>query len=123
MVLADLVIALLFPEKIISGVIDKALAEVEEAYRVILQEGGGWSHNDDNKRKAAVLDWHNRNQARLSYLKKSHLEDSTLYDYGGRQEKRNFFNCLLSTIIKEVTHKKLTSRKVMGLLKGKTSRS
>ncbi len=123
MVLADLVIALLFPEKIISGVICKAVEEIKEVYQVILQKGGGWSSKSDpDKRKTAALEWCDRHKGRLSYIKKSHLEDPALYYYGGRQEKRNFFNRLLLTIIKEVTHKKLTSQKIMDLLKGNISK-
>ena len=118
MVLADLVVTLLFPEKIIASVVDKAVDEIEEVWRAILQEGGGWSSKSDNdKRRTAALDYHNRHKNRLSYIKKSHLEDQTLYNVGGRQEKRNFFHRLLKIIIKEVTNIKLTSIEVQDLLK------
>jgi hypothetical protein len=115
MVLADIVVAFLFPEKIIKVLIDNTMGEIEEAYRVILQEGGGWSSvskSSQDQRKTTLLEWYQRNQARLSYLKESYLEDVRLYDCRGGQEKRDFRDILLIQIIKDVIKQKLTFAKV-----------
>lgn len=115
MVLADLVIALRFPQKIIPGIIHKAIVEVEEAYKVILQKGGGWaSRSQDNpeKRKTAVLQWFRKNQARLSYLKEPYLEDLNLYVPRSGQEKRDFRAQLLVKIIEETTKQELPPTKI-----------
>lgn len=121
MVLADIVVALLFSEKIIPGIIDTAVDEIEEAYRVILQKGSGWSSDRSkstpDKRKTAVLEWYRRNQARLSYLKETYLQDSALYEDRGGQEKRNFKARLLIKIIKHVVKEELTFQKVGDHLK------
>ncbi|MCK9375754.1 MAG: hypothetical protein M0P73_06360 [Syntrophobacterales bacterium] len=114
-VLADLVVALLFPETIITGLINNAMGEIEEAYRVILQEGGGWSSvgkGSRDQRKMALLEWYQRNQTRLSYLKKSYLEDDRLYEGRGGQEKRDFRDILLIQLIKHVVKQELTFAKV-----------
>lgn len=125
MILADLTIALLHPEKIIPGLIKKAIDEIDEAYRVILEKGGGWSSNASkstpDKRQLAVLDWYRRNQAKLSYLKKSYLEDNNLYEDRGGQEKRQFKTILLIKIVKQVTKNKLTFSKVKDHLENITN--
>jgi hypothetical protein len=118
MVLADMVAALIFPETFIPGIIDKAKVEIEEAYRAIMEEGGGWSDvhkSSRDKRKKALLEWYQRNQARLSYLKESYLEDGRLYEGRGGQEKRDFRDILLIKVIKHVVKQELTFAKVRNL--------
>lgn len=116
--LADLVISLLFPERKIDPIIWEALPEIEEAYNVILQSGGGWSYkNKPEKRKTAVLEWYRRNQARLSYLKEIYLEDPALYEDRGGQEKRNFITRLVIKIVKDKGNQELTFQKVEAHLK------
>lgn len=56
--------------------------------------------------------WFDQHKARLSYLKKSHLEDPTLYDDGCGQEKRNFISHLLLKITKQKVDPKVTFRKI-----------
>jgi hypothetical protein len=117
--LADLVISLLFPERKIDPIIWEALPEIEEAYSVILQSGGGWSSYESNpeKRKTAVLEWYRRDQARLSYLEEIYLDDPALYEGGGGQEKRNFITRLLIKIVKDKGNQELTFQKVEAHLK------
>jgi hypothetical protein len=113
--LADLVIGLMFPEKKIELIISKALSEIKKAYNVILQIGGGWSSPADKsqeKRKSAVLEWYQRNQASLSYLKEIYLDDPALYEDGGGQEKRNFIVRLMIKIVKDQAEQELTFQKV-----------
>jgi hypothetical protein len=117
--LADLVISLLYPEKI-DPIIWEALPEIEKAYDVIMESGGGWASPSDKsqeRRKTAVLDWCRHNQARLSYLNKEYLEDPVLYQDGGGQEKRNFIVRLMIKIIRDKASKKLTFQKVDAHLK------
>ena len=64
-----------------------------------------------------MVAWYRNNQPRLSYLKMSYLEDPTLYNDGGGQEKRNFKNHLLLKIIKQKVTKEMTFRKVHDQLK------
>jgi hypothetical protein len=115
-VLADLVVALLFPETIISGLIDNAMGEIGEAYQIMKSMGGGWSSNTSKstpeKRKTAVLEWYRLNQTRLSYLNKTYLKDSGLYKDRGGQEKRDFQVRLLKKIIQQVVKRELTFNKV-----------
>jgi hypothetical protein len=103
---AGQIFAWLFPEKEIDFVIARALPEIEEAYKVIKKKGGGWvSHTDRgvNKRKKAVLDWHQYSQNRLAYIKNTYLQDPRLFNPGGvgSQTKRNFIGRLLIKIIKD----------------------
>jgi len=115
-VLADLLIAFLNPEKIIPGLIDKALVEIGEAYHVIMQEGGGWSSDPNKsshqKRKKAVLEWYQRNQSRLLFLQEPYLKDERLYEDRGGQEKRDFRDILLTYIINHTVKQKLTFHKI-----------
>lgn len=125
MVLADMLVALIFPETFIPGIIDKAKVEIEEAYRAIMEEGGGWSDvhkSSRDKRKKALLEWYQRNQARLTYLRKFYLNDERLYEGRGGQEKRDFRNILLIQIIQDLIKQKLTFSNVNGYLeRGKKS--
>jgi hypothetical protein len=100
--------------KMVNSTVSKALPEIKEAYNVILKDGGGWSYRrgGPSQRQTAVLAWFNRNKDRLSYLKKSYLEDPTLYNDGGGQEKRNFTIRLLMLIIKQNITQKITSQKI-----------
>ena len=85
LILADMVATLMDDPKIgIDLIISKASPEIGEAYQVVLQEGGGWSSRKGgpDQRRAAVLAWFNRNEARLSFLKKSYLKDPALYNDG-----------------------------------------
>jgi hypothetical protein len=119
MVLADIVVALLSPETFIPGIMDKAKVEIEEAYRAIMEEGGGWSDfrkSSRDKRKKALLEWYQRNQARLTYLRKFYLDDERLYECRGGQEKRDFRNILLIQIIKNLLNQKLTFSNVNAYL-------
>jgi hypothetical protein len=98
----------------------EALPEIEKAYDVILESGGGWASPSDKSqkmRKTAVLDWYQHSQARLSYLNKEYLEDPALYQDGGGQEKRNFIARLLIKIIGDKASKELTFRKIDAHLK------
>ena len=82
---------------------------------MILRSGGGWSSPADKsqeKRKSAVLDWYQRNQASLSYLKEIYLDDPSLYEDGGGQEKRNFITRLMIKIVKDQADHELTFQKV-----------
>jgi len=117
-VLADLVVALINPEKLLPGLINKACGEIAEAYQVILHEGGGWSFSGTNpeKRKSAVLAWYQRNRPRLSYLQESFLQDIALYEDRGGQEKRDFRARLLSKIIEYTTSQELTLSEIKNLL-------
>lgn len=119
--LADLVISLLYPGKKIDLIIDEALPEIEKAYDVMKRLGGGWSSNTHKSnlkmRKTAVLDWYRSNTARLSYLKLKYLDDPTLYEDGGGQERRNFITRLLLKIVKDKTNKELNFKKVDAHLK------
>ncbi len=116
--LAYLVISLVFPEKRLDLIIYEALPEIEEAYNVVMKKGGGWSHkNNPDKRKTAVLEWHRRNEARLTYLKEIYLQDSDLYEDRGGQERRDFRARLLIKIVKDVAKKELTFQKVNDHLK------
>ncbi len=118
MVLADMVVALLIPEPLISDLIGNARGEVEEAYHVILEKGGGWASKiKPDQRKAAVGEWYTQNRTRLSYLEESYLQDSALYEDRGGQEKRQFISLLLKKIIKKITKKELTFAKVKAHLK------
>lgn len=113
--LADLVIALMFPEKKIEPIISRALSEIKKAYNVILESGGGWSSPADKsqeKRKSAVLDWYQRNQASLSCLKAIYLDDPALYEDGGGQEKRNFITRLMIKIVKDKADDELTFQNI-----------
>jgi len=104
--LAGMIFALLFPEKEIDFLITKALPEIEEAYKVILNKGGGWVSFLDrgaDKRKRVVLDWYQRNRVRLFYLKETYLQDPKLYEDRGGQEKRDFRARLLIKIVNDVT--------------------
>ena len=125
MVLADIVVALISPETFIPGIIDKAKVEIEEAYRAIMEEGGGWSDvhkSSRDKRKKALLEWYQRNQARLTYLRKFYLNDERLYEGRGGQEKRDFRNILLIQIIQDLLKQKLTFSNVNAYLeRGKKS--
>lgn len=118
--LADMVIALVFPGKKIDLIISKSLPEIKKAYNVILRSGGGWSSPADKsqeKRKSAVLEWYRHNQARLSYLKEIYLQDPVLYEDGGGQEKRNFIGRLVKKIVEDLSDQKLTFPKVNGHFK------
>jgi hypothetical protein len=116
--LADMVIALVYPDKKFDLTIWLALPQIERAYNVVLRSGGGWSSNSNpDKRKTAVLEWYRRNQARLSYLKESYLHDTNLYNPGGGQEKRNFIVRLMIKIVEDKTSMELTFQKVADLLK------
>jgi hypothetical protein len=116
--LADLVISLLYPGKKIDLIIDEALPEIEKAYNVVLRRGGGWSfESNPDKRKTAVLEWYQRSQPRLSYLKEAYLQDLALYEDGGGQEKRNFITRLLLKIVKDKANKELNFQKVDAHLK------
>lgn len=119
-VLADIVVALLFPEKIIKCFFADALAGVDEAYSVIKQDGGGWSSDENKsnpeKRKTTMLAWYKHNQPRLFYLRETYLQDLSLYFEGGGQERRNFRNRLLTKIIEHTTKQKLTVVNVKSLL-------
>ena len=117
-VLADLVVALINPEKLLPGLINKACGEIAEAYQVILHEGGGWSFSGTNpeKRKSAVFAWYQRNRPRLSYLQESFLQDIALYEDRGGQEKRDFRARLLSKIIEYTTSQELTLSEIKNLL-------
>ncbi|MGQ9688324.1 MAG: hypothetical protein ACUVXF_05990 [Desulfobaccales bacterium] len=117
--LADLVISLMFPEKKIDPIIWQALPEIEKAYEVILQRGGGWSSYKSNpdKRKEAVLEWYRGNQARLDFLKEKYLQDPALYAEGGGAEKRNFIVGLVIKIVKDTASKELTFQRVKAHLK------
>ena len=119
MVLADLLMVFLFPKKTIPGLIEKAGVEIEEAYRVIMQDGGGWSSAGSNpeKRKTAVLEWYLNNPAQFSYLKETYLQDLSLYYDGGGQEKRNFHNRLIIKIVENLVKQRLTFQKVDAHLK------
>jgi hypothetical protein len=112
--LADLVIFLTFPEIGLNYIIYMAQAEIEKVYKVVMKEGGGWSayKSTPDKRKGAVLEWHRRNEARLTYLKEAHLQDEVLYEDRSGQEKREFRTSLLIKIVKDVTNKELTFRNV-----------
>ena len=113
LVLADMVVALLSPQPLISGTINNALAEIEEAYHVILERGGGWASKiKPDQRKAAVCEWYRQNRTRLSYLEESYLQDSALYEDRGGQEKRQFRSLLLIKIIKQIANRELTFAKV-----------
>ncbi len=96
------------------SIISKALPEVNRAYDVIMRDGGGWSalKGDPDKRQAAVLAWFDQHKARLYFLRKSHLEDPTLYNDGGGQEKRIFTSRLLLKIVKSKVTKELTFQKI-----------
>jgi hypothetical protein len=120
--LAGMIFALLFPEKEIDFIITKALPEIEEAYKVILENGGGWALRTDrgaDRRMKAVLDWHRSSQDRLSYLKSTYLQSTNLYNPGGpgSQTKRNFIGQLLIDIVKDVVGIKITFQQVNGHLK------
>ncbi|MBM4274493.1 MAG: hypothetical protein FJ134_08550 [Deltaproteobacteria bacterium] len=115
--LAGMIFALLFPEKEIDFIISRALPEIEEAYKVILNKGGGWSSHTDrgaDKRMKSVLDWYRHSQDRLSYLKTKYLQQTNLYNPGGigSQTKRNFVGQLLIEIIKDVVGIKITFQQV-----------
>ncbi len=116
--LADMVIALVFPDKKFDLSIWLALPQIERAYNVVLRSGGGWSSKSNpDKRKTAVLEWYRRNQARLSHLKETYLEDLALYGDGGGQEKRNFITRLMIKIVKDESSMELSFQKVTALLK------
>ena len=82
--IADFLTFITFDEKttskMVTDTISKAMPEVEEAYRVTLQDGGGWSSHvgTPSQRQTAVLAWFKQSKNRLSYLKKLHLEDPSL---------------------------------------------
>jgi hypothetical protein len=120
-ILADMVMALLSPEITIPGIINKAMVEIKQAYRVILQEGGGWSSvpskSSREKRKNALLEWYQRNQVRLLYLRESYLKDERLYEGRGGQEKRDFQDILLIQIIKHLVKQKIASVKIRDFIK------
>jgi hypothetical protein len=105
--------------KIVNTTITKALPEVEEAYKVAKQSAGGWSvrAGEPSTRQMAVLEWFTENKNRISYIKKSHLEDTSLYDDGGGQEKRNFIVRLLLLILKQKVALKITFQEVQKSLK------
>lgn len=116
---ADLLAFMVFNEettlKLVADIISKSLPEIEEAYNVILRDGGGWSgpKGDPDKRQAAVLAWFDQHKARLSFLKRSYLEDPTLYNDGAGQEKRNFITRLLMFLLLEkMDRDKITFQKV-----------
>jgi len=112
--LANLVVSLVFPGKRLNHIIYKALAEIGKVYKVVMARGGGWSSYKSNpdKRKGAVLEWYRRNEARLTYLKEAHLQDSYLYEGRLGQESRDFRARLLIKIVKDVDKEELTFQKV-----------
>ncbi|MCX5888497.1 MAG: hypothetical protein NTY36_03490 [Deltaproteobacteria bacterium] len=118
--LSDMVIDFTFPkvERKIETIIWKALGEIRKAYAVISQKGGGpgWSSDPNkdtpNKRQMAVLEWYRHNQARLTYLKEAHLQDTNLYNPGSGQQKRNFVARLIIKIVQDETNENLTFQKV-----------
>ena len=120
MALADLVFVMTSPEDVLPGLIDNANVEIEEAYGVLMQEGGGWpsdaSKSNPKKRKEAVLTWHKREQGRLLYLREPYLTDERLYEGRGGQEKRDFRDILLIQIIHNIVKQKLTFRNVRSLI-------
>lgn len=118
--LADMVVTLLDdPKNRIEPIISGALPEIDEAYNAVLQEGGGWSarKGGPERRQAAVLAWFDRNEARLSHLKKPHLEDPNLYNDGGGQEKRNFRIRLIGKVVEETAHQRITSQEIIDTLR------
>ena len=48
-----------------------------------------------------MLAWFGQNDARLTFIKKSYLEDPTIYNDGGGQEKQNFRVRLIVKIVDE----------------------
>lgn len=106
------------PQNRIDAIISKAILEIDEAYNVIKQDGGGWSSRKGgpDQRQTAVLAWLSQNEARLTYLKKSYLEDPALYNDGGGQQKRNFRNRLIKKVVKENSHQKITSQEIIDYL-------
>jgi hypothetical protein len=120
MILADMVVTLTDdPKNRIEPIISGALSEIDEAYDIVLQDGGGWSarKGGPERRQAAVLEWFDRNEARLSCLKKSHLEEPNLYNPGGGQEKRNFRIRLIMKIVEETAHQRITSKEAIDYLR------
>jgi len=121
MILAEIAACVLYwDETMIDSTIKGALPEIDEAYNVVLIEGGGWSSYGGDRpaqRKAAVLNWFKSHQSELSYLKKSYLNDSGLYEDGGGQEKRNFYIRLLLKIINDEGYNKLTFKQILSRLK------
>jgi hypothetical protein len=115
--LADLVVVLLFPQKRLDLIIAKSFPEIEEAYNVILKEGGGWSSYADKsnpeKRKTTVMSWYKVYKSRLMYLNEKNLNNPILYNPVVTQEKRDFYVRLLSEIIMDVGSKELTLRKLI----------
>jgi hypothetical protein len=118
-VLADIVVNLIYPGEVLPAIISQAAGEIDEAYRVIMQEGGGWSRQTSNpdKRKAAVLDWYQRNHHRLLYLREPYLQDPALYEDRGGQEKRDFESRLLAKVVATLTRKRLPFSKIQTHLK------
>ena len=104
----------------IDPIISKALPEIDEAYTVVKERGGGWSSrkSDTEQRRAAVLAWFEQSESRLSVLKKSYLEDQALYDnFGSGQEKRDFYIHLIKKIVEESAHQKATFREIESCLR------
>jgi hypothetical protein len=99
--------------------ISDALPEIDEAYNVVKQDGGGWSDRPggDIQRQTAVLAWFDENKARLTCLKKSYLKDLALYNFGSGQEKRNFYTRLIGKIVEETAHQKITSQEIIDCLR------
>jgi hypothetical protein len=115
---ADIIVYMIFEKKINSKMTDdlisKAMPEIEEAYNVILRDGGGWSglKGDPDKRQAVVLAWFDKHRTRLSFLKRSYLEDPTLYNDGGGQEKRNLIVRLSLLILQRKVAKRITFQNI-----------
>ena len=119
--LADLVFVLTSPENALPGLIDNAIDEIDEAYDVLKQEGGGWSSDasksNPKKRKEALSTWFKREQGRLLYLRELYLTDERLYEDRGGQEKRDFRDILLIMIIEDLVKQKLSSHEIRRRIK------
>lgn len=117
--LADIIVNLIYPGEILPAIISQAAGEIDEAYRVILRNGGGWSRriSSPDKRKSALLDWYQRNHHRLLYLREPYLQDQALYEDRGGQEKRDFESRLLAKIVETLTRKRLPFSKIQAHLK------
>lgn len=120
MIVADILVDLIVdPVRRIAPIISAALPEIEEAYNVVLQDGGGWSSRGgkSERRKAATFAWFDQNKARMSYLNKSHLQDLTLYNDGAGQDKRNFYIHLILKIVKERAHRIITFNEILNYMR------
>ena len=118
--MAEIIIALIFQKEKektrIKLIVEDCLAEIDSLYKKMIK-GGGWRRGHSAKeRQNDVMLYYDQHPVRFKYIKKFFLEELSLYDEGGGQEKRNFRYRLINKILSEEIKQTFKVREIFKII-------